>query len=79
MTDAVAIAIASAISGSIAAVPGIIAAIRSHDAVRLARENNGKIDTISVEVDGKMTELLELTRKASHAEGIKEEKERNSK
>ena len=33
------------------------------------------IQRLTTKVDGRLTELLELTRKSSHAEGMKDEKE----
>jgi hypothetical protein len=78
MTDAAAIFIAAGISGSIAAVPAIIAAIRSV-------ENGKKLDFVSVEVDGKISKLMEqvisLTGELQNAIGNREgqEKERERK
>ena len=61
MSDPVIVAI-------IVSVPGMIAAI-------LGFFNHNKLGEVSEKVDGRLTELLELTRKASKAEGAKEEKE----
>ena len=36
------------------------------------------LNRLSRKVDGRLTELLELTRKASHAEGMKEELDKNA-
>jgi hypothetical protein len=38
-----------------------------------------KVFQIGFKVDGRLTELLELTRKSSHAEGVKAEKEHEKK
>ena len=51
-------------------VMSIVAANRS-------RQNSGKIDTLTVNVDGRLSELLALTRVSSKAEGVKEELERD--
>lgn len=37
--------------------------------------NKKTLQQLTVSVDGRLTELLELTSKASHAEGMKEEKD----
>jgi hypothetical protein len=36
-----------------------------------------RFDKLSTRVDGRMTEMLELVKKSSHAEGVKDEKERD--
>jgi hypothetical protein len=56
------------ITTSISAMAAVVAAIvgvRSH----------AKIDQVKIEINGRMSELLELTRQASHAEGVRDEKE----
>jgi hypothetical protein len=56
------------ITTSISAMAAVVAAIvgvRSH----------AKIDQVKIEINGRMSELLELTRQASHAEGMRDEKE----
>ena len=63
MTDVVQVAL-------IAAAPGILAAV-------LGFLNRSKLGAVSQQVDGRLTELLELTRKSSHAEGEKAELERD--
>jgi hypothetical protein len=45
---------------------------KNHAAIREVQESNQEI---KIAIDGRLTELLELTRKASKAEGVKEEKE----
>jgi hypothetical protein len=52
----------------------IIAAIPGAGAVILGFINRKKLGDVSAQVDGRLTELLELTRKSSHAEGMKDEK-----
>jgi hypothetical protein len=61
MSDVVIVAI-------IAALPGVLAAI-------LGRQNRNKLEQVSGQIDGRLTELLELTRKSSHAAGMLDEKE----
>jgi len=39
--------------------------------------NRAKLGAVSEQVDGRLTELLALTRKASHAEGVKDEVDRD--
>ena len=56
----------------IAAVPATIAAI-------LGAFNRTKLNDVGERVDGRLTELLEITRKSSLAQGVKEEKERAPK
>ena len=50
--------------------PVIVAAITSVGAVIVAM-----IERLTRRVNGRLTELLALTKKASHAEGVKDEKE----
>jgi hypothetical protein len=75
VTDPVQIAIIAGIS---AGVPGILAAV-------LGFINRVGIDRVTAKanethllVNSRMTELLELTRMASRAEGVKEEKDNNA-
>jgi hypothetical protein len=67
MTDAVKEAL-------IAATPPTLVAI---GAVILGWMNKTKLGNVEQKVDGRLTELLELTRKASHAEGEKAEHDKN--
>ena len=57
----------------IAAVPPTLTAIV---AVVLGFVNHNKLHDVGLRVDGRLTELLDLTRQSSHAEGVKEEGER---
>ena len=65
MTEAVEIAI-------IASTPPTIVAL---GAVVLGWLNRTKLTDVGQRVDGRLTQLLELTRKSSHAEGVKDEKD----
>jgi len=65
MSDAVTVAL-------IAATPPTIMALW---AVVLGWLNRTKLTDVGEKVDGRLTELLELTRVSSHASGVKEEKE----
>ena len=65
MTDAVKIALIAVIA------PTVVSA----GAVLLGWINRNKLVQVSQQVDGRLTELLDLTRKSSHAEGVKEQKE----
>jgi hypothetical protein len=65
LTDTVQIAI-------IVAFPPTIAAL---GAVYVSYLNRSKLGQVEKQMNGRLTELLDLTRKASLAEGIKEGKE----
>jgi hypothetical protein len=65
MTDAVEIAL-------IAAIPPTVVAC---GAVWLGFVNRSKLTNVGEKVDGRLSELLALTRKSSHAEGVKDQKE----
>jgi len=65
MTDAVQIALIVAIPPTIVAVGGLVVSL-------LNRKQGQKIE---FKVDGKMDELLSLTRSGAHAEGIAEGRE----
>ncbi len=65
MTDAVTIAI-------IAAIPPTVVAL---GAVVLGWNNRAKLNQVGTAIDGRLTELLELTRKSSHAEGALQQRE----
>jgi len=56
----------SVIIAFIAAVPGTIAATA---AAVLGLLNHRKISAVEIQIDGRLTELLDLTAKASRAEG----------
>ena len=58
MSDVVLVAIVAAIPSTLAAILGFM--------------NRQKIDEVQVAVDGRLTELLELTAKSSRAEGKKD-------
>ena len=65
MTDIVEVALIVSVGPTIAAL----------GAVLLGWINRSKLDHVEEKVDGRLTELLELTRKSSHAEGMKDEGE----
>jgi hypothetical protein len=52
----------------ITAVPSTLAAV-------VSLLNRTKLDKVSNQVDGRLTELLEITRKSSHAEGVLQQKD----
>jgi len=56
----------------IVSVPPTIVALGGLAIGWLNRRQLGQVET---KVDGRLSELLELTRKASHAEGVKDEKD----
>jgi len=60
MTDVVAVALIAAVPATLGAIVGMI--------------NKTKLGQVSNQIDGRLTELLDITRKASHAEGMKDEK-----
>jgi len=62
MSDVVIVAIIAAIPGTIAAVLGLF--------------NRMKLGVVGERVDGRLTELLELTRKSSKADGVREAQEK---
>jgi len=64
MTDTVTIALIAAVPGTLAAILGLL--------------NRSKLGAVSVQMDGRMSELLALTRKSSHAQGVKDEQNRPS-
>jgi hypothetical protein len=62
VTDAVTVALIAGVPATLAVVLGFL--------------NRSKLGAVSVQMDGRLSELLELTRKSSHAEGVKDEQER---
>lgn len=58
----------------IAAIPTTLASIA---AFLQSRKNTAKLAAIHVEINGRLTQLLELTGKASHAQGMKDELDRD--
>lgn len=69
MSDIVIVALISAVPATLFGVIGL------RDRKALKKD----ISLVSVQVDGRLSELLELTRKSSKAEGVKEEKENPTK
>jgi uncharacterized membrane protein len=65
MNQGVLVAIIAAVPGTIS---GTIAAI-------VSVHNRSAIANVKVEIDGRMGELLNLTRTAAHAAGMKEERD----
>jgi len=69
MTDAVAVgAMGSAALVLVALVQGFVA--------KKVSETQTTLKEVETKVDGRLTELLELTRKSSRAEGVKEAEKR---
>jgi hypothetical protein len=58
MTDIVKVALITAAPSTLAAIIGLL--------------NRSKLGEVSTQMDGRMTELLNLTRKSSKAEGVRE-------
>ena len=65
VSDAVIVALIAAVPSTLFGIIGL----------RERRSLKKDINLVSVQVDGRLTEFLELTKKASHAEGVKDEKE----
>jgi hypothetical protein len=61
----------------VALIGGVCGAIPSIGAVILGVLNRAKLGDVETKVDGRLTQLLELTRASSHAEGEKAEKEKH--
>jgi hypothetical protein len=59
----------------VALISGVCGAVPSIGAVILGLLNRSKLGAVETKVDGRLTQLLELTQKSSHAEGMKEEKD----
>jgi hypothetical protein len=55
----------------------VVALINGYVAKKVSEASN-KITEVGHRVDGRMDELLELTRKASHAEGVQDQKQISS-
>ncbi len=65
MTDAVEVALIVSVAPTLVAL----------GAVWLGWLNRTKLTDVGHSVDGRLTELLELTRKSSHAEGVRDGKQ----
>lgn len=61
MSDQVQMAIIAVIAAAVTAIPSVILALKG---------TNKKIDDLSVQVDGRLTKLLEEVSKSRHAEGM---------
>ena len=61
----------------IALISSLAPTIAALGALVLGFVNRTKLEKVSTQVDGRLSELLELTRKSSHAEGVKDEKDKN--
>lgn len=76
MTDTQLTIILAAIPPILIALGAIYVAVKNaNKAVEAVKEAKESVQEIKVSIDGRMDELLTLTRKASHAEGMKDEKE----
>jgi len=65
MDPAVALALIAVAPPTLASAVGIFIALR----------NGKRVEDVHVEINSRMTQLLALTRKASHAEGMKDQKD----
>lgn len=74
LSDPMSVAIASVLIALIAGIPAIIAAIAGYRASSKANETNHKVEEVAHRIDGRMDEILELTRKVAHAAGVIEGK-----
>ena len=65
----------------IAATPAFVAALGALVISWLNRaqltQTSQRLEEVHLEINSRMTQLLELTRSSSHAEGVKDEKDRN--
>lgn len=57
-------------------IVAIVTAIGSLANIVASRVNHAKIGQLESKVNGRLTELLNLTRTSSRAEGVKQEKDR---
>jgi hypothetical protein len=62
------------IIASISAFSLVAVALINAFSVKMIAETRAKIDEVGRNVDGRMQEMLDLTRKSSFAEGVKDEK-----
>jgi hypothetical protein len=69
MTEAVQVALVVAIPGTIGSLAAVLAAIG-------AWRNSVKLNEIHIDMDGRFTQMLAMTKQASHAEGVLDEKDR---
>ncbi len=60
-------------------LPVMLGVFLSLVGVLLNLSNRSKINAIHLEVNSRMTELLNLSRASAHAEGVKQEKERGQR
>lgn len=51
-------------------IASVVTAVAALGALVWSIKNGKKIDEVSINVDGRLSQLLELTGKASHAEGV---------
>ena len=72
MSEAVKVALIVSIAPTLAAIFGMVISIK----------NRSKLDQLSVNINGRLSELLEVSKRANHAEGMaqerKEERERQN-
>ena len=54
---------------AVSAVPATIGAI-------LGLRNHAKLDKLEINIDGRLSQLLQITASSSHAEGVKEERDK---
>jgi len=68
--------IAGPFAATIAAIASLVGAFRSNRNGRKAIEIADKITAVHQQINGRMGEMLDLTAKKSHAEGVLQEKTR---
>jgi len=73
MDPLVEVALISSVPSTLAA---LVAAWLGYRNNKSQKASKIKLNEVSIQLDGRLTELLELTRKASHAEGVKAQKKR---
>lgn len=76
MDPLVEVALISSVPPTLAALVAVWLGIQSNHSQKTAKI---KLNEVSIQLDGRLTELLELTRKASHAEGVKAQKKKEER
>ena len=63
-------ATASVVIAIIVGLPAIIAAVSAYQAAARIGKTEAKVDEVALQIDGRMDEILELSKKLAHAAGI---------
>ena len=64
----------------ITSVPGVLMGLAAVIGIFYAKKDiKAGVNNFSIKLDGRLSELLELTRKSSHAAGVKDEKDNPTK